>query len=118
MLNVEEYLLELCFSNGQKWYKNVKNKLILIFLKKKMYIAKPQYKYIHCVSGLVSLRSQRFGFAKGNTLTDTWKGVFRPFHHFIYTHVCLFTLAPIKISKIIKIFSLFYTQNYTKMLLA
>ena len=35
----------------------------------------------------------------GNTLTDTWKGVFQPFHHFIYAHVCLFTLAPIKISK-------------------
>ena len=37
-------------------------------------------------------------FTIGNTLTDTWKGVFRPFHQCIYAHLCLFTLACIKIS--------------------
>ena len=42
-------------------------------------------------------------FTIGNALTDTWKGAFRPFHHFIYAHVCLLTLAQIKIRKIIKI---------------
>ena len=60
----------------------------------------PGQGHTFCSSWLIMLVIHNVSaFTIGNTLTDTWKGVFWPFHHFTYAYVCLFKLARIKISK-------------------